>query len=351
MSAGHRHVAGWVGLTVVGLICIAMITGSAFFGSVRLDFQRVFNLSSTQAFDAGQAEIFWRVRVPRTLLAAAAGAGLSLAGVVLQTLFRNPLADPYTVGIASGAALGAAAGIALGLGGATVIAGVEIPRVLLLSFGGAVVAVALVMLIARLRAGRDMTRILLAGICIAYACGAGVMLLQYFGDRAVTAEIVFWLIGAVDRARSSAWIEVFAVTALSIGYLLMSHRALDLLALGDDVAATRGVPVSRVVWTCFTLVGVLTAVIVANCGPIAFVGLMIPNLVRAVFGQRTLPLLIASTFVGGAFLAIGDAVARTLLATLYGSSQELPVGVITQLVGAAFLFGLLLRGDRVLVAR
>jgi iron complex transport system permease protein len=286
--------------------------------------------------DSREAYIFWHLRVPRSLLAACAGAGLAVGGVVFQALFRNPLAEPYTLGIASGASLAAALGFLAGWHG---WAPGRIPALVLLAFGGAVVAMSLVYLMSRLRPGRDMARLLLAGVCVAYMCSAGILLVFFLADRAITNDIVIWMMGSLGTLRPRAALEIAVVLIPVLAFAAYSHRALDLLAFGHDLAASRGVNVGRTIWCSYALVGLLTAVIVANCGPIGFVGLMVPHIGRALFGVHTLPLLLGSAVLGAGFLATCDGIARSLPVT------ELPVGVVTNILGAVFFFYLLATRD------
>lgn len=280
--------------------------------------------------------VFWTLRVPRTALAALCGAALALGGVVFQALFRNPLAEPYTLGVASGASLAAAVGFLLGLEGH--FAGV--PRIGLLALGGALAAMAAVYAMASLRPGSDMAHLLLAGVCIAYLSSAGILLITYLAGQAVTNDIVVWLMGSLAIHRPRAWIELAAVLIPVAVYVATMHRAIDLLSMGQTLAAARGVPVTWVLWSCFALVGLTTATVVANCGPIGFVGLMVPHMGRALVGPRTLPLLAGSVLLGAGFLAVCDGVARSV------SSYELPVGVVTNILGAVFFFYLLTMRDR-----
>ena len=279
--------------------------------------------------------IFWRLRVPRTALAACAGAGLAVGGVIFQALFRNPLAEPYTLGVASGASLAAAIGFLAGCRGE---APGGIPLLSLLAFGGAVGAMGLVYLMSRLRRGRDMTRLLLAGVCVAYISSAGVLLVTYLAGQAVTNEIVRWMMGSLVTVRPRAGLEIGLVLLPVLGLAAWQHRALDLLTLGDDLAASRGVNVGFTIWSCYGLVGLLTAAIVGECGPIGFVGLMVPHIGRALFGVRTLPLLVGSVLLGAAFLALCDGVARL-------QPAELPVGVVTNILGAGFFLYMLATRD------
>ncbi|MBN2447866.1 MAG: iron ABC transporter permease, partial [Phycisphaerae bacterium] len=305
----------WMRLAGLAGVSLLLIAASSLLGPNRLDWAEL-------------STYYWQYRAPRTALAAVAGAGLAIGGVIFQALFRNPLAEPYTLGIAGGAALGAATGIILQLTGSWL----GVPRVGMLALGGALVAMVLVMSVARSRAGHDMTRLLLAGVCVAYMCGAGVLLVTYLADAAITNDIVIWMMGSLALFQPRAPLEVLVVLLPVLAYAIYAHRALDLLALGDHLAASRGVNVGRVVRTSFVLVGVLTAVIVARCGPIGFVGLMVPHATRRLVGQRSLPLLVGSAVIGAAFLAVCDAIARSL------TSYELPVGILTNIAGAGFFF-------------
>lgn len=310
-------------------LVILIVAATTLLGPRRLGWNEIFGTDNA-------AYVFWNLRVPRSLLAACAGAGLAVGGVIFQALFRNPLAEPYTLGVASGASLAAAVGFLLGWHGG---AAAGVPWVSLFALGGALAAMSLVYLMSRLRPGRDMARLLLAGVCVAYMCSAGILLVFFLSDRAITNEIVTWMMGSLGILRPRAGLEIAIVLVPVLAFAIYSHRALDLMTLGNDLAASRGVNVGRTIWSCFGLVGLLTAVIVANCGPIGFVGLMVPHIGRALFGVRTLPLLLGSVLLGAAFLAICDGVARSLPVT------ELPVGVVTNILGAAFFFYLLATRD------
>jgi len=321
-------------LIPVGVLVIAATT---LLGPTRIEWAAITDVTWREVVGADQpSNVFWHLRVPRSLLAAVAGAGLAIGGVIFQTLFRNPLATPYTLGIASGASLAAALGFLSGWQG-TLLGG--IPRLVLLAFGGAMIAMSLVFLMSRLRRGKDMTRLLLAGVCVAYMCSAGVLLITYLADRAVTNDIVVWMMGSLGTLRPRAALEITIVLVPVLVFALCSHRSLDLLMLGNDVAASRGVHVERTVWISFGLVGLLTAIVVANCGPIGFVGLMVPHMARAVFGVRALPLVVGAAVLGAVFLAICDGLARSLPVV------ELPVGVTTNILGAVFFFYMLARHD------
>lgn len=312
-----------------------IIVGSTLLGPTIITWSEI--VGATDETNAGGVNIFWRLRVPRAILAAAAGGGLAIGGVVFQALFRNPLAEPYTLGVASGASLAAAIGFLAGVPG---VSWAGIPVLTIVALMGALAALAAVFVMDRLRPSRDMARLLLAGVCVAYLSSAGILLATFVADRAVTSEIVTWMMGSLATVRSQAAVEVVLVLVPVVVLATFLHRALDLLAFDRTVAATRGVAVPVVTWSAFGLVGLLTAVIVANCGPIGFVGLMVPHMARAIFGARTLPLLFAALLLGAAFLAVCDAVARAL------TVSELPVGIVTNIIGAVFFFYLLATRDR-----
>ena len=317
------------GLTILALVALVVTAATTLLGPTPLQWGEFRELDS----------VFWRLRVPRTLLAGLAGGGLALGGALFQALFRNPLATPYTLGVASGASLGAATVTLLGLGGVwTLGAGItwELPVRQGAAILGGLAATALVLTLTRTRAGRDLPRLLLAGVCVAYLSSAGILLITYLADATITNDIVIWLMGSLAVMRPAANIEIAGVLLPLAAAALLSSRGLDLLMLGDDLAATRGVRVGLITYGLFIGTSLLVALIVANCGPIGFVGLMVPHMLRAFVGAKSGPLIIASMFAGGAFLAVCDGLGRFLF-----GAGELPVGVVTNLLGAVFFFALL----------
>lgn len=305
-------------------LVVLIVLASALLGPTRIGLDEVFGSGDASA-------AFWVHRFPRTMLAALTGAGLAVGGVIFQALFRNPLATPYTLGIDSGAALGAAIGFLLNFGGYWF----GIPRLTLLALLGAMLATAAVLLIAGRHSTRDLTRLLLAGVCVAYLSSAGLMLTAILAGRGITQEIAVWMMGSLAILSRTAPTYVGIALAIVLTYALASHRALDLLAQSDQVAAARGVDVSRTIWLSLALVSVLTAVIVGHCGPIGFVGLIVPHLARLTVGPRSLAQLIASALIGAAFLAVCDAISRSV------SIYDPPVGILTNILGALFFFYLL----------
>lgn len=279
----------------------------------------------------------WRLRATRVVLAALVGGGLALGGAVYQALLRNALAEPYTLGVSSGAALGAAAGFLLNVSGTWL----WVPRLSLLALAGALLALTTIFILARARAAHDIARLLLAGVCVSYVASAGILLSAFLLHRPVTNDLLIWMVGSLGVFRWSASMEIGVVLAVVAVLALRWHRELDLLSLGETLAATRGVAVGRLVWLGFASVGVLTAVIVANCGPIGFVGLIVPHIVRGIVGVRTLPVLVGSLIVGAVFLAACDVLARSI-----APNFDTPVGIFTNIIGAGvFCWLLLTRGS------
>ncbi|MES9513574.1 FecCD family ABC transporter permease [Rhodococcus erythropolis] len=265
--------------------------------------------------------IVWDLRLPRTLLAALCGAGLGLCGAIMQSLLRNPLADPFVLGISSGASTGAVLIVILGVGSGVI--GLSSG-----AFIGAVISFALVLLLAH-AAGGTPDRVILAGVAATQLFSALTSFIVITSaDPEQTRGVMFWLLGSLGGAD---WLDVAlcaAVVAVGLVVCLTHSRALDAFAFGEDAAASLGVNVWRVRVTLLLATALMTAVIVSVAGAIGFVGLVLPHAARALVGSNHRRLLPASALIGSIFLVWVDAVARTAIAP-----QELPAGVVTALVG------------------
>ncbi|MFI7240640.1 FecCD family ABC transporter permease [Streptomyces qinglanensis] len=277
--------------------------------------------------------IVWQLRLPRALLAALVGAGLGLVGTAMQALVRNPLADPYFLGVSNGASLGAVAALVLGLGGGGAL-GLGLSGA---AFAGALATFALVWAVARRGGGFAPLRLVLAGVAIGqFLSGFTSYLVLQAGDEQQTHSVLFWLMGSLSGA---SW-PLLAVPALAVpaGMLLLQARArgLNALLMGDETAAGLGVDVVRLRREMFALTSLLTGVLVAVSGAIAFVALMVPHACRLVVGGDHRRLLPVSALFGALLLVVVDIVCRTAMDT-----QELPVGVVTSLIGAPTLLYLL----------
>lgn len=277
--------------------------------------------------------IVWELRLPRVLAALGVGAGLALAGTVMQVLTRNPLADPYLLGLSSGAALGAVVFLLAGLA-------------LLMPLGafiGSLGALGLALSIAQLLGGATPSRAILAGICIAALASAGTSLLIFWSATGDSyREILSWLLGSLSGTIWSDAALVGLALLVCAPVILASGRGLDAFAFGDSAAASLGIDVARLRWILLGATALLTGVMVAIGGAIGFVGLVVPHAVRLVVGSRHRDLLPMSMLVGAIFMLWTDTAARTLF-----DPRELPVGIVTALIGAPAFLLILLRYRRV----
>ncbi len=293
----------------------------------------LWSLLSGQPTDALPGQVFWQLRLPRVLLAGLAGASLALCGALLQLLSRNELADPYLFGVVSGAALGAT------------ISSLVLPGLALAlpvaAFAGALLAVLTVLLLAQRSNAHGLhsvSTLLLTGLAVSFCASAIASLLLYQADSFAANRIIFWLMGSLSRADWPA-VSILAVSLLlTLTLCSLGRRQLAALAWSDDMAQSLGVAVKRWRLLLLLLCALLTAVVVAYCGGIGFVGLMIPHLVRLLFGTQILLLLFGSAVGGAVFLIWVDTAARTVLAP-----QELPLGILTALCGSLFFLLLLNR--------
>lgn len=277
----------------------------------------------------------WVVRFPRIVMGLAVGAALAVAGAVMQAVFGNPLAEPGVVGVSSGAALGASAAIALG---ASVLGG---PGVALFAFIGGLLATLLVYAVARGGGRTEVVTLLLTGIAVNAIAQAGIAFVLFAADTASREQIVFWQLGSLGGSRWDQVALVAAVAAVGIAISLVLARRYDLLALGERNARHLGVDVERLRLVSIVLVALLTGAAVAFVGIIAFVGLVVPHLIRMIIGPAHRGLILASAVGGGALLVVADLLTRTLVA-----GAELPIGMLTSLVGGPFFFWLLYRQRR-----
>ncbi|WP_432524084.1 FecCD family ABC transporter permease [Kineococcus sp. SYSU DK006] len=279
-----------------------------------------------------QEAIVWTVRTPRVLLGCAVGAGLAVCGAALQAVVRNVLADPYVLGIDSGASCGAAAALLFGA-----LAGAGEHALPLSAFAGALAATVAVFAVARAGGRLTSLRLLLAGVAVGYALSAATSFLVFASDSAEGARsVVFWLLGSLGLARwGPALAVVLVVVAATLALLLLWAPRLDALAVGDETARALGVSPSGLRTRLLVVVAACVGVVVAASGSIGFVGLVVPHLARRLVGAAHRWVLPACALLGAVLLTWSDLVARVLL-----QPQELPIGIVTALVGAPFLLHL-----------
>ena len=333
-----RWSARTVWLAGLGLLAIALVAGSAQ-GAYAISPAQLWNVLRDMVGGSDNPTpehlVFVNIRLPRLLLGVAAGAGLGLAGALMQGLFRNPLADPGLIGVSSGAALAAASFIVMGnlwfpdlpraLGSWTLVS---------MAFMGGLVVTFLIYALAQSQGGTRMGLMLLAGIAVNALAGAGLGYLSFLATDEQLRNLQFWLLGSLGGARWSAVVLVGAVVTLACGAGLTLARPLNAIALGEAQAVLLGVDVERTkrwaIWVCALAVGAVTA----TTGMIGFVGLIAPHWVRMVAGPDHRIVLPGSALLGAALVLAADAVARTAV-----KPAELPLGVLTAFIGVPmFLF-------------
>jgi iron complex transport system permease protein len=285
------------------------------------------HLGGSPIADPMGQSLLWEIRLPRVAMAVLVGASLGCAGAAMQGTFSNPLAEPGTVGVSSGAVLGAVAQIVVGF---ALFGSLSLP---VAAFVGGLLTVLLVYWSARSDGRTEVVTLILTGIAINAFVGAVIGLLTFFSDDAELRSIVFWTLGSMAQAtwQKVAIILPFAVVGLVAA--MAFARRLDLLALGERPARHLGIDVERLRIAMLTIIAVLTAAAVAVSGQILFVGLVIPHLVRMVAGPGHKLLLPASALLGATVLVLADLVARTVAAP-----AEVPLGVLTAIIGAPFFF-------------
>lgn len=285
-------------------------------------------------WSVGREAIVWDIRFPRALLACLVGAGLAMVGASLQAVTRNPLADPHLLGISAGGAFGAIlallhTGMFIGL--------LTVP---LLAFLGALSATLLVLAVSQFATATSADRLILAGVAVSFIVMSAANVLIFLGDPRATHTVVFWMLGGLGLAQWGQLIYPLAVLAICGAYLWRNAGNLNAMTIGDETASTLGLPVARFRLTVFVVGALITGVMVAFSGLIGFVGLMVPHIVRLIVGgdyARVLPL---AALFGAIFLLWADILARTVMAP-----EDMPIGIVTGLIGGLF-FVWLLRGAK-----
>lgn len=311
---------------------VAAVFAAVLFGSERLPFYETVCslLGGNCELTVEQAAILFEIRLPRVLLGATVGAALATAGASYQSLLRNPLAEPYLLGVSNGAALGTMLALVF-------LNNVSFARPIL-AFLGASVSTLVVYSLARSRAGMNTERLVLAGVIVTTFLSSLIVLMTSLLDAARLRSYTFWLLGDLSNAtRDSLWF-VFAAVVAGLILLLTQARALNLLMLGERDAFDFGVEVGRVRLIVFLTASALVGSSVAASGSVGYVGLIVPHLVRLSSGADNRLVIPASALAGAIFVTFADTIARTLIAP-----RELPVGAITALIGAPLFIFLLRR--------
>jgi iron complex transport system permease protein len=317
-----------------GGLALASIVLAPRVGSTSISLRRAFDFSLPFA-DNVDAQIFFVARLPRTLAGALVGAALASAGVVFQGLLRNPLATPFTLGVSAGAALGAMLAITFdwtfGTSGLSAVPAA--------AFAGAVFAVAIVYSLAQARhRGLSTDVLLLAGVTLNAFFSSLILCVQYFADFTDAFRTLRWLMGDLDVSGYQSILAAVPLLLIAFGAFAWLAKPLNLLTMGPDSAETRGLSVSRAQRSAFFSASLATGAAVSVSGPIGFIGIVVPHLVRLLVGSDHRIVLPASALFGAAFLVGCDVLSRTVM-----SPVELPVGVVTALIGGPFFLWLLVK--------
>jgi iron complex transport system permease protein len=313
---------------------VAVLVFTPTVGSTPISLAKVFDRAI--AWDANvDAQIFFVARLPRVLSGALVGAALAAAGVVLQAMLRNPLATPFTLGVSAGAALGAMIAIALGLD----LGALGVSSVPIASFAGSLIAIGIVYALAMSqKRGLSTNVLLLAGVTLNSFFSALILFVQYMADFTESFRAVRWMMGDLDVGNYTPILAALPFLLAAFAVFAMLPRTLNLLTMGEDVAAARGVEVTNAQRWAFLSASLATGAAVSLGGPIGFIGIIVPHLVRLMVGSDHRVVLPAAALFGAAFTVLCDLVARTIMSPL-----ELPVGIITALIGGPFFLWLLVK--------
>ncbi len=314
------------------LLSILSIFIALFFGAASITPSQLINCLVNQCHNDISELVIWQIRLPRVLVGFVAGAGLACAGAILQNITRNPLADPYLFGIVAGAGLGAT------------IASIGFNEQLIISlpvaaFLGALFSVIIVFSLANFM--QKIEQLLLAGVAVSFMLSAVTQFMLYTSEPLAANRVLFWLMGSLARVEMQHFYLISAVMLIALLIIFAFHRQIDALALGDEAASTLGVNVTKLRLIMLAICAALTAIIVAYCGGIAFIGLMIPHIVRQLVGSNSFRLIIGSILLGGSFLIWVDVLARSAINNL-----ELPIGIITSVIGSLFFLFVMFKGTR-----
>ncbi len=334
---------------LLGLVFLALLVVAALYalavGSYNLPVAEVPGILFFGEGNATAFNVIWNIRIPRILTAVAAGAGLAVAGAAMQSILKNPLGSPFTLGISSAAAFGAAFALGvLGAGEMTSSAAeasiiVNNPYIVTIcAFVSSLAATAVILILARARGAAPETMIL-TGVALGSLFTAGITSIQYFSDHVRIAAIIFWTFGDVGKTGWSDLAVISAVTAPAVAYFIFNSWNYNTFKAGDDTAKSLGVNVDRVRLYGMLVSSLLTAVIVSFVGIIGFVGLVIPHIIRRLAGGNEIYLIPLSAIAGGLLLLGADTAARTIIAPVV-----LPVGILTSFLGAPLFIYLVVRG-------
>ncbi len=307
---------------LIFILALSIITLAPFFGQVPIELNNLTN-DSTMDF-----KLFWDIRLPRVILAFFAGGILSLGGLIFQSLFKNPMSTPYTLGVASGSTLGVAFAIVFGFSS------------LLSFFGflGALMTVIVLFTLTLKLKSYETNALLLVGIALAFFYNATLMILFYISDESQSFEIIRFTMGSVDVVGLEHTLPIVVASLALLLLSLIYKKALKLLLTSNEYAYLKGVEVKKVNTILLVAVSVAVGVCVSLTGPIGFVGLIIPHIIKTIYKKSAEQLMIPIFFYGGVFLVVSDLIARNL-----GTNTDIPIGIVTAFLGGPFFIYLIIK--------
>jgi iron complex transport system permease protein len=314
---------------IIVICALFFLLVAPFIGVLDIGFAKLFDFSPENV----NAQVFWSLRLPRVVAGFLIGAALALCGVTFQALFHNPLASPFTLGVSSGAACGVAISVVCGL--SLPFAGIS-PHSLA-ALLGALFTIFLVHTAGRKRLGLSGVSMLLVGVIINFFFGSIVVFLQYLSDLTQLFSLMRWLMGSLEIVGIEGILPLFVATAFTLIWLVGKSQELDIISLGDELALARGVAVKEIQQKVFLASSILIALAVTLAGPIGFIGIVVPHAVRLMFGPHHQGLLLRSALLGGVMVVFCDTIGRVIM-----PPAEIPVGVITSLIGAPLFVAILI---------
>ncbi len=308
-------------------ISLIVLFCAPFFGQIALNFSDIFDTTSSSHM------LLWEIRLPRVLIAFFGGAVLSLAGLVFQSVFRNALTTPFTLGVASGATLGTAIGI--------VFFGGIILWQYIFSFAGALLTVLILFLISKALKATQTNSLLLVGIALSFFYSAALMVLFYLSDFQQSYSIIHFTMGSLSVIGLDYVYPITFISLLLLSVILFHRSELKLLLTSLDFAFLKGIDVNKTIMTFLLITSLAVAVCVSIVGPIGFVGLIVPHIIKTVYQRSSDTLIIPTFFYGGVFLVFCDMITRNL-----GTVSDIPIGVVTSFLGGPFFIYLILRKNK-----
>lgn len=334
----------YIGVSMFLLILLFISIGLAVtLGSVDISIKDVYSIIFYKLFNIGQSEVLgngaihdvvWLIRLPRIILAVAVGMGLSVVGIVMQAIVKNPLADPYILGVSSGASLGATVAVILGLGSIFGSNSIGIA-----GFIGAFIVSILVLAIANIGGRSNSVKLLLAGAALSSVCSAFSSFIVYLSDDGDTLKtITFWIMGSLAGAKWEELIFILPIIIIGTIFFITQYRTLNLMLLGDEVSITLGTDLHKYRHMYLIITSLMIGVLVYASGMIGFVGLVIPHIVRMVFGTDHKKIIPIAAILGAIFLIWADVLSRIII-----KGTEIPIGILTSIIGAPCFIWLMIR--------